>query len=202
MQSGADKIILIAGLGNPGDKYKITRHNVGFLLLDFVREKIAPSHKWKLWRTLGVYILIDNFAPDRKIFLVKPMTYMNDSGKMLCSFTEFHKINPESMLVCYDDVSLNLGKIRIRNKGTSGGHKGMESILETYSSNHVPRLRIGIGPKPAGIDSRDYVLSRFTNQEMKMLETTLKKSCDAIISIIEKNIDFAMNLFNYDNAAD
>lgn len=200
--SGSSAISLIVGLGNPGDKYKITRHNIGFLLVDFVRARVAPYNKWKSWRTEGVYICVDDFVPGTRVFLVKPMTYMNESGTMVRSFAEFHKISQDSILVCYDDISLNLGKIRIRKKGTSGGHKGMESIIKVYSSNDVPRLRLGIGPKPTGIDSRDYVLSKFTSHEIKILEKTLEKSCNAITAIVERNIDFAMNLFNYDNAAD
>lgn len=173
----------IIGLGNPGDKYANTRHNVGFMVL----EKMAKSSK--SWKSGPNYLYYDmNISGDR-VRLVKPTTYMNLSGEV------FKYLPHDDIIVVYDDLDLPLGRIRIRKDGSAGGHNGIKSIIAHIGQN-FPRIRVGIGPKPQNVDSADYVLSDFTPEEFEKLEKVIRVTIEAIESIIFHGIDKAMNKYN------
>ncbi|MCX8127295.1 MAG: aminoacyl-tRNA hydrolase [Synergistetes bacterium] len=179
---------LVVGLGNPGPKYEFTRHNFGFRVIDFL------AGRWDL--------KVDRYEckaltgrKDNGVLLVKPMTYMNRSGEALKELISKYKVSPHDVLVIYDDLYLPFGVIRIRKLGGAGGHKGMESIISTLGTEEIPRLRLGIGPPPpSGYEY--YVLSEFTDKEMKLLPFILRRATDAIELILAEGIDKAMSLYN------
>lgn len=176
---------LIIGLGNPGKEYVNSRHNVGYRLV----ESLSKSG-WKDFQKLGLIVNKDS------LMLAKPTTYMNTSGKFVLALSQFYKIPPSEILICFDDVALPLGKIRLRTKGQSGGQKGMQSIIEHLGTTSIPRLRIGTGPKSEGVTLTNYVLGSFSNEEEKILSNTLKSSSLAIQTIIDQGLAKAMNQFN------
>ena len=177
---------LVVGLGNPGTRYARTRHNVGFRLVD----QLAGDAPWKDFESLG------QVCHQGDLWLAKPMTYMNDSGSFVGSLSRWRKIPPGQILVCFDDVALPLGRLRLRIKGSGGGQKGMESTLQHLGTKDVPRLRIGVGPQPQGMDSADYVLSRFTAEEERLFVTVLDDAAAAVRVAVESGIAAAMNRFN------
>jgi len=182
----------MAGLGNPGRKYESSRHNIGFLLADFIRGRHAENASWLSFGK-GKYVKIN--LKEEDFYLVKPMMYMNNSGIMLRSFAEYFKIRAKQILVCYDDISLDFGKIRIRRGGSSGGHKGMESVIESFGVSDIPRLRIGIG-RTESQNARNYVLGNFNSRERQELPQVLENSYNAFISIVNHGLEKAMNLHN------
>ncbi len=178
---------LVVGLGNPGDEYEQTRHNVGFLVAD----RLAKDSDWKWFQNdLGLWTKVAS------VYVVKPMTYMNESGRCVQPFARFYKIKPEEVLVVYDEIALPLGRLRIRAGGSAGGHNGMKSIISSLGTDKFPRLRIGIGPQPAFIDSAAYVLQRFKSSEQPALEEALDKSAAAVQELAEKPLDAVMNRYN------
>lgn len=189
------KIKLIVGLGNPGAEYRFTKHNMGFLLADFIKDRLAPNLNWKKWKKTGEYldIALDN---GEKFFLIKPLTYMNNSGIMVRSFADFFKLPSHSILVCFDDMSIDFGRIRIRRKGSFGGQKGMASIINVFSSRDIPRLKMGTGPKSDKIAAENYVLSKLGKTELEKLDSTLEKAYNAVMAALEKGVESAMNLYN------
>lgn len=190
----SEDIKVVAGLGNPGVRYRRSRHNAGFMLVDFFKG-FVQGPAWKSWRGIGDYCSVR--TPDGKsVFLVKPATFMNDSGRMVGDFCRFHRIPPESALICFDDLSLELGRIRIRQKGSSGGQLGMESVIRTFSTQDVPRLRLGIGPKPESMDPKDFVLSGFSKEQWKIFLSGLQTFSQAIALTAEKGVVAAMDRFN------
>lgn len=195
------QIKLIVGLGNPGERYRHTKHNMGFLLADFIKDKLAPDLKWKKWEKTGEYLDIARGNGD-KFYLVKPLTYMNCSGMMVGSFANFFKLPHTSVLVCFDDLSLDFGKIRIRRKGSFGGQKGMASIINVFSSRNISRLKMGIGPKPDKIAAHNYVLSKLSKLESDKLDNTLEKAYNAVMVALDKGVDAAMNLYNCNDESD
>ena len=136
--------ILLAGLGNIGPEYARTRHNIGFRVVDEAARQWGAD--WKDWQRLGEYAKVS--VCGHEVFLLKPSTYMNESGKAVSSLARFYKISPQNCVICFDDVSLDLGKLRIRKNGSAGGQKGMKSVIEQLGTQDIPRLRVGIGPKP------------------------------------------------------
>lgn len=180
---------MIVGLGNPGRAYAHTRHNVGFDTIDI------------LARRRGVRVvsrqclaLVGKFESDgQDVLLVKPQTYMNDSGSAVGRLARKHGVPPENIIVVCDDIDLPLGAIRIRRKGSSGGHKGMQSIIDHLHSSEFPRIRIGIGRSG---DAIDHVLSRFSRSERAIIDETLQSAADAIEMILGQGIEAAMNAFN------
>ena len=180
------RLNLVVGLGNPGTRYARTRHNVGFRLVDL----LAADSQWKDFQGLG------EVCRAGELWLAKPMTYMNDSGSFIGALARWRKIPPAQILVCFDDVSLPLGRLRLRLKGSGGGQKGMESALQHLGTRDVPRLRIGVGPQPPGMDSADYVLSRFSAEEEKLLAPVLEDAASAVGLAAEQGIEAAMNRFN------
>ncbi|WP_129409328.1 aminoacyl-tRNA hydrolase [Marinitoga lauensis] len=179
---------IIIGLGNPGPRYVFTKHNVGFLVVDRYYELNKNNFKKIEKRTFEGY-------SNENIMLIKPLTYMNLSGKVLYELKNYFT-NPEDIIVIYDDVALNLGKIRIRQNGSAGGHNGLKSIISVLQSTEFPRIRIGIGPKPEHINLADYVLSEFSNEEFYKINKVIDKTIPVIDLLIENKISEAMNKFN------
>lgn len=186
---------LVVGLGNPGPEYAKTRHNVGFLLLDKKFSHSEHWEDWKDWKGLGRYGAV-RLDGDAKCFCIQPATYMNESGRMARDFAAFYKIPPKDILVCYDDWALPLAKLRMRSRGSSGGHNGMQSVIDCLGTQDVPRLRIGIGPLPAKADPAQFVLSNFTRNEQDALVKALDSAYSAISDWAAYGIEFAMNKYN------
>ncbi len=185
--------LLVVGLGNPDRKYENTRHNCGWLALDYMADKLGCRlNKIKFKSYTGEAII-----GGKKALLMKPTTYMNNSGEAVTEAMRFYKISPENVIVIFDDVSLEVGRMRIRQKGSDGGQKGMRSIIYLSGSDAFPRVKIGIGAKPEHFrDLADWVLSKFTNDERKTLEGMFENTCEAVALIAEGKIDRAMNRFN------
>ncbi len=178
---------LVVGLGNPGEEYEKTRHNVGFMLAD----RLAGDADWKWFENdLGLWTKVASF------YVAKPMTYMNASGDCVQPFAHFYKIKPEEMLVVYDDIALPLSRLRIRPSGSAGGQKGMKSIIDRLGTDRVPRLRIGIGPQPAFMDSAAYVLQRFKTSEEPALDEVLSRAESAVKELEDSALDDVMNRYN------
>ena len=188
----------MVGLGNPGDRYAQTRHNVGFMLLDRLAERFGLS--WSAWRKdLGEYCEARRDAG--KLVFAKPLTYMNESGRLVGDLARYSNIGPSEVLVCFDDFALPLGRVRLRLKGSAGGHNGMQSILDHLGTPEVPRLRIGIGPLPPGAVSKEFVLSRFKPVERAALQAAVDVAADAALEAADRGVGAAMNRFNPEPAA-
>jgi len=184
---------LIVGLGNPGTSYARTWHNAGFLLLDLVCKNLNLSD-WKSWRSV-CECLTAEIKGDKVLFL-KPTEFMNNSGRVLEQFMHFYKIKPSQILVCYDDVSLDLGTLRIRKKGSAGGHNGIKDIIACLGTDEFLRLKIGIGTAPCASDCRKYVLSKIPKAKKNIFDETLNKASDAVLTVLNEGIEPAMNRFN------
>lgn len=184
---------LVVGLGNPDKKYENTRHNAGWLAVDYIADKYNCSvNKIKYKSFIG-----DCTINGAKVMLMKPTTYMNNSGQAVVEAMNFYKIPPENVIVILDDISLDVGKMRIRQKGSDGGQKGMRSIIYLSGKDNFPRIKIGIGTKPnPHWDLADWVLSKFTDDEFKTLKTIFDNSAKAVELMVEGKIDRAMNMFN------
>lgn len=184
---------LIVGLGNPDKKYENTRHNAGWLALDYIADKLdCRVNKLKFKSLVGTCEI-----GGAKVMLMKPTTYMNNSGQAVVEAMNFYKIPAENVIVIFDDISLDVGKMRIRSKGSDGGQKGMRSIISLSGSQAFPRIKIGIGAKPnPDWDLADWVLSKFSDNEMKELEKMFENAHKAVELIIDGKTDRAMNLFN------
>lgn len=184
---------LIVGLGNPGTKYEFTRHNAGFLCLDL----FAQKENFKIDRLKFHALVKDLTLYDKRCLFMKPQTFMNLSGEAVSEAAKFYKIPAENVLVIFDDVSLDIGKMRIRRKGSDGGHNGIKSIIAHLGSNDFPRIKIGVGKKPhPDFDLADWVLKAFSNSELKDLRTCCDNACEAVKLIIQGKTDEAMNNFN------
>ena len=184
--------ILIAGLGNPGAQYQKTRHNAGFRVVDALADKIGAD--FQSWQNLGEYAKVSIGGKD--VLLAKPGTYMNLSGQLVSGLARFYKIPPENILICFDDMSLNVGDIRLRPSGSAGGQKGMKHIIEQLGTDKIARLRVGIGPKPEHFNAADFVLGKFTAAEIPALESAIEKATQAIEVYLQDGLDKAMNRFN------
>ena len=184
---------LVVGLGNPDRKYENTRHNCGWLAIDYIAEKLGIKvNKIKYKSFVG-----EAAIGGKKALLMKPTTYMNNSGQAVVEAMNFYKIPPENVVVIFDDVSLDVGKLRIRQKGSDGGQKGMRSIIYLSGSDAFPRIKIGIGAKPnPDWDLADWVLSRFSDDERKTLDKMFENAYEAVGLIIDGKTDRAMNRFN------
>ena len=184
---------LIVGLGNPDRKYENTRHNCGWLAIDYIAEKLGI----KVNRIKYKSFVGEAAIGGKKALLMKPTTYMNNSGQAVVEAMNFYKIPPENVIVIFDDVSLDVGKMRIRQKGSDGGQKGMRSIIYLSGSDAFPRIKIGIGAKPnPEWDLADWVLSRFSDDERKTLDKMFENAYEAVGLIIDGKTDRAMNRFN------
>jgi PTH1 family peptidyl-tRNA hydrolase len=179
---------LVAGLGNPGAEYERTRHNVGFAVLD--RLAADAQALWQREQKWGAY-----WAKTESGILVKPMTYMNRSGEPLLKVAQFYKVEPGEILVVLDDFALELGRLRLRLGGGTGGHNGLESIIVNFGTEEIPRLRIGIGAA-AQFDATDHVLGRFFEEEMQVVQQAIRRASEAVKWSIDKGLLSAMNTFN------
>ena len=187
-------MFIIAGLGNPDEKYQGTRHNVGFDVVDRLAEKYQIAVDTKKHRALIGKGVIEG----QKVLLVKPQTYMNLSGESIRSLVEYYKINPEEeLLVIYDDISLEPGMLRLRTKGSAGGHNGMKSIIKHLGGDTFPRIRVGIGgEKHPGQDLADYVLGHFKDDEKELLSDALDKAEKAAELFAQDEFSEAMNKYS------
>ena len=184
---------LIVGLGNPGRQYENTRHNAGFIALD----KLADKYNCNVSKMKYKALIGDCTIAGKRTLLMKPQTFMNLSGEAVVQAMSFYKIPPENVIVLFDDISLDVGRMRIRRKGSDGGQKGMRSIIELSGSSLFPRVKIGIGEKPnPNWQLADWVLSRFTAAEREALDKVTDNACGAVEYIIAGNIDKAMADFN------
>lgn len=193
---------MVVGLGNPGAKYEWTRHNIGFEALNRLHTNLVSSSMQsnaahsKTVQTKFEGQFFKTKWNGNDVCLVWPLTYMNCSGRCVAQFARFYRIEPEHILVICDDLSLPLGKLRIRKTGSSGGQKGLENILNCLGTQDVPRLRIGIDPTPEQWETVDYVLGKFTNEETVTVKSALDRTCKAIERWLVAGIDVAMNEFN------
>jgi len=192
-ETGAVYDWLIVGLGNPGKKYEFTRHNAGFLCLDyFAQEQNVKIDRLRFRALLGEVRL-----SGRRCLLMKPQTFMNLSGEAVREAAAFYKVPPERILVIFDDISLEPGRMRIRRKGTDGGHNGIKNIIYHLGSDTFPRIKVGVGAKPhPAFDLADWVTSPFSKDELKTLQAVAGRCCEAIGLIVDEQIDEAMSRFN------
>lgn len=184
---------LIVGLGNPGKNYEFTRHNAGFLTLDHIASELDTEINNLKNNALIADVVINN----HRCLLVKPQTFMNNSGTAVRDIAKFYKIPPEKIIVIFDDISLPCGKLRIRRKGTDGGHNGIKSIIYHLNSDQFPRIKIGVGAKPnPEYDLADWVLSKFGKDDTEQLKAAITKATEVLPFILDGEIDKAMNKAN------
>ena len=183
---------LVAGLGNPGRQYENSRHNAGFLTLDYLAEQAgARVDRIKFKGLCG-----DAIIGGRRALLLKPSTFMNLSGQSVLEAMRFYKLPPERAIIIFDDISLAPGRLRIRRKGSDGGHNGMKNIIYLSGKDTFPRIKMGIGAKPEGWDLADWVLSSFSRQERAALDEAIRCAAAAVALMAAGNIDEAMNRYN------
>lgn len=184
---------IIVGLGNPGREYENTRHNVGFCVIDAIADKYGITVSEKKHKALIGKGVIDG----KKVVLAKPQTYMNVSGESVRALIDFYKIEEQSeLLVIYDDISMDVGKLRIRKKGSAGGHRGIKSILEHLGHDVFARIKVGVGDKPKGGDLAEHVLGRFSAEDRKRMEESIALAAEAVSVILAEGADSAMNQYN------
>lgn len=185
---------LVIGLGNPGAQYEHTRHNIGFRVVDM----LAANYGWK-WERRNRAMLASGTIGPEKVVLVKPLTYMNHSGEAVRELVHWYKLQPEDLLVIYDDLDLPTGKVRLRAKGSAGGHNGLDNIIRHLHTNQFPRLRIGIGrPTNHRVETINYVLGIPPAEERTLLEIAEQRATEAVSMIIQKGLAMAMNSINLD----
>jgi len=184
---------IIVGLGNPGKQYEHTRHNVGFDTIDVLAERYRISVDARKHKALYGKGMIEG----NKVILAKPQTYMNLSGESVRELIDFYKIDEaEELIVIYDDISLEPGQLRLRAKGSAGGHNGIKNIIAHLGGQEFKRIKVGVGEKPKGYDLADYVLSRFSKEEREKVEASLERAADAAVKIITDDMAAAMNEYN------
>ncbi len=180
---------IIAGLGNPGKEYELTRHNAGFLCLDI----LCNRENFKTDRIKYKSLCADVMIGGHRCLVMRPQTYMNNSGEAIREAASFYKIPPERCIIIFDDIDISLGALRVKRKGSAGTHNGIKSIIYHLNSDNFPRIKIGVGNKPhPDYDLKDYVLSSFSKQEQATLKTTMEKACDAVELIVKGEVDKAM----------
>lgn len=186
------KVKLIVGLGNPGPRYELTRHNIGFMVADLVADIIQADFRVSKHRSL----VAEGKWEGEKILVVKPQTYMNLSGEAVLSLLNWYKLRPKDIVIIYDDLDLEVGRLRIREKGSAGGQKGMANIIKLLGTEEIVRLRLGIGKPPLGWEVVDYVLSTFSDEEWDILKGLLPKAAQAALLLTKDKLDQAMNQYN------
>ena len=186
------ELSLVVGLGNPGAQYARTRHNAGFRVAD--ENGPPPNAGFPTPQNQGGNAKIRLAGKD--VLVAKPFTYMNESGRLVSSLARFFKIPAQNILVCFDDVSLGVGHIRLRPSGSAGGQKGMKSVIEQLGTQNIARLRVGIGPKPAPFDLADFVLSNFSKADETLLAPALENAANAVESWLKDGLEKTMTRFN------
>lgn len=185
---------LVVGLGNPGIQYEHTRHNAGFMLLDALAESLGV----KVDRARFRAYCGEGKLADKRVLLMKPQTFMNNSGEAVREAMQFYKLTPDRVLVLFDDISLPVGGLRVRRNGGAGGQNGVKSIIALCGGEGFPRIKMGIGAKPhPDYDLADWVLSKFTKDDLKLIDETAKKAVGAAKLIIQGDIDEAMNRYSH-----
>ena len=180
---------IIAGLGNPGKEYEMTRHTAGFLTLDILANREGFTTDRIKYKSVCADVMING----HRCLVMRPQTYMNNSGEAIKEAASFYKIPPERCIVIFDDIDISLGALRVKRKGSAGTHNGIKSIIYHLNSDNFPRIKIGVGAKPhPDYDLKDYVLSSFSKQEQETLKKTMEKACDAIELIVGGDVDKAM----------
>ena len=184
---------IIVGLGNPGRQYENTRHKIGFRCID----RFAEKHNISVLECKHRALIGKGYIEGQKVILVKPQTFMNLSGESVRDILNFYKVEPDTQLiVVYDDISLAVGALRIRKKGSAGGHNGIKNILAQIGTDTFKRIKIGVGEKPKGYDLADYVLGHFTQAENKEMDAACDNAVEAISLLVKEEVDAAMNRFN------
>lgn len=186
-------MFIIAGLGNPGREYENTRHNIGFSVID----AIAGKYQITMLERKHKAVIGKGYIDGQRVILVKPLTYMNLSGESIREAVDYYKVDETSQLVVIsDDISLDVGQLRIRKKGSAGGHNGLKNIIQHLGHENFIRIRMGVSDKPQGYDLKDYVLGHFTDKEKKVLEETCEDAVQAVCMIVQGDVDGAMNRYN------
>lgn len=184
---------IIAGLGNPGKDYKNTRHNIGFDVID----ALAEDNRIGMTEKKHKAIIGKGIIAGQKVILVKPQTYMNLSGESVRELIDYYKVDEtEELIVISDDISLDVGQLRIRKKGSAGGHNGLKNIIMHLGHDTFQRVKMGVGEKPKHFDLADYVLGHFSKEERSVMNDSIKDACKAIEMMINDDVDGAMNIYN------
>lgn len=184
--------MIIVGLGNPGEQYENTRHNVGYRVVEKVAEKLNIAiNKEKFSGMYG-----EGSYNGKKVMLLKPTTYMNLSGESVCEIVDFYKLPLSELLVVYDDIDIDLGNIRIRPEGSSGTHNGMRNIADMLGSHDFARVRVGTGKPTEGLDLAEYVLGKFNDNEKDIIKKSIDDAAEAVLEILDNGIEKAMNIYN------
>ena len=185
-------MILIAGLGNPTDKYRGTRHNVGFDAIDRIAEDndiLVETYRHKALCGKGI-------IGGQKVLIMKPQTFMNNSGECLREVLDYYKEDVDNVLVIYDDICLDVGRLRLRPKGSAGGHNGIKSIIAHLGTEEFPRIRVGVGDKPKNYDLADWVLGHFPKEQLDDVRAGIDKAVKAVPVVLDRGIEEGMNEFN------
>ncbi len=185
-------MILIVGLGNPGKDYEGTRHNIGFGVIARLSDEYGITLNSKEHKAVCGKGMIGG----QKVILAQPQTFMNLSGESVRSIADYYKIEAEDIIVAYDDIDLEVGQLRIRRKGSAGGHNGIKNIIQHLGTNEFPRVKVGVGGKPQGGDLVRHVLGRFSKEDEKIMGESLDVAVKAVTAIVEDGVDAAMNLYN------
>ncbi|WP_024292989.1 aminoacyl-tRNA hydrolase [Lacrimispora indolis] len=183
---------IIAGLGNPTREYEKTRHNVGFETVDVLADKLGARVTEKKHRA---YYGTGRIGPE-KVILSKPQTFMNLSGESIRAMADFYKVEPDHIIIICDDINLGEGQLRIRTKGSAGGHNGLKNIISHLGTQEFPRVRVGVGEKPKEMDLADYVLGRFPKEQQEVMAQAYKDAAEAAIMMVTDGAEAAMNYFN------
>lgn len=186
-------IWIVVGLGNPGPEYADTRHNCGFKVIDKLIEKIGYNER-QIQKFKGKYVSCN--YEENKIILLKPETYMNNSGESVDEAMNWFKVDESHLIVIYDDFDISVGQIRVRPKGSAGTHNGMKSIIQYVASDEFSRIRVGIGPKDANMDIIKFVLGKFSVEDSKILDDSFSNAANAVLCIIKDGVENAMNKYN------
>lgn len=187
------KMVIIAGLGNPTKEYENTRHNIGFMAID----ALAYKYNISVMDCKHKALIGKGMIGGTKVVLVKPLTYMNLSGEAVRAAVDYYKVDAASgLIVIYDDISLDVGQLRIRKKGSAGGHNGIKNIIANLGDDIFLRIKIGVGEKPKGYDLADYVLGHFSKEELNVMKESLEKVDGAVNLMLEDKVDMAMNEYN------
>lgn len=184
---------IIVGLGNPGNQYAGSRHNTGFSVITELSDRYGIALKTKECRSLTGHGIIEG----EKVILAEPQTYMNLSGEAVLALLQYYKLTPEDLIVIYDDIDLDVGRIRIRAKGSAGGHNGMKNIVSLIGTEKFDRIRVGVGAKPAGWDLADWVLGRPEKDILPVVRESVRTAADAAVAILTEGVEKAMNRFSH-----